>query len=404
MENLMHRILKIDNINDAVNELNKIKVSSQGVEVMAPKALAGAVKLTGVKLGAANILKQEMLSIGADAAVARGVVDGKADFSDVILLGDPDKLRKLIRKLDYQTIFGLPDIQNFLKETIDILLSRKKFQLKLKTRTLNLDEPVIMGILNVTPDSFSDGNNYKDIDEAVAQAMRMIADGAGIIDIGGESTRPGSDSISYEEEINRVIPVLKRIREKTDIPVSIDTTKAIVAEEALKNGADIINDISAMQWDSQMIDVLKRYPHVPIVLMHMKGHPRTMQESPVYKDVIDDIMTFLKKRIDYCLENDIDKSRIMIDPGVGFGKTFEHNMTILKKLSEFKSLGYPVVLGASRKRYINAIYDSKPTDRLFGTIGTSIHAALQGVHIIRVHDVEENVQAVKTVNAIVNKG
>ncbi len=400
----MNRILKIDNINDAINELNKIKVSSQGVEVMAPKALAGAIKLTGVKLGAANILKQEMLSIGADAAVARGVVDGKLEFSDVILLGDPDKLKKLIRKLDYQTIFGLPTIQKFLREAVDILLSRKQYQLKLQHKTIDLSEPVIMGILNVTPDSFSDGSKYMDTDKAAAQAMKLIEDGAGIIDIGGESTRPGSESVSFEEEIKRVIPVLKKIRDKTDIPVSIDTTKAIVAEEAIKNGADIINDVSAMQWDSQMIDVLKKYPHVQIILMHMKGNPRTMQENPEYNDVIDEIMTFFQNRIDYCLENGIDRSRILIDPGVGFGKTFEHNMTILKKLSEFKSLGYPVVLGASRKRYINEIYESEASDRLFGTISTSVHGAMQGVHIIRVHDVKENVQAVKTISAIINKG
>ncbi|MEA1973741.1 MAG: dihydropteroate synthase, partial [Candidatus Cloacimonadota bacterium] len=241
----MVKILNIDNFKDSKFELEKINVSSQGIAYMAKKTMQIPIKITNVKLGAANILKQEMLSIGGDCAVARGIVEGSLPISEVILLGAIDKYEKLINKLNAQPIFGLKQIQTDLKVIINNILNPRKF-IELTNSKINLSKLNIMGILNVTPDSFSDGNDFFDQENAVNQAKKMISDGADIIDIGGESTRPGSESISINDEIERTIPIIKAIRKFSNIPISIDTTKSIVAKEAIKAGANIINDISAL--------------------------------------------------------------------------------------------------------------------------------------------------------------
>jgi len=385
----MNRILRINSLNDAKQELEKIKVSSQGIEVMAPKAIGLSVKLTDVKLGAANILKQEMLSIGGDAAVARGVVNGKLEFSDIILLGNLDKIKKLIKKLDYQTIFGLPEIKQDLLNIINQFENSNSTILNCNGTKLRLDDTKIMGILNVTPDSFSDSNNYFEVDVAVKRALEMISEGADIIDIGGESTRPGAKKISIENELERVIPIIIELRKHPDIIISIDTTKAKVAMEALKAGASIINDISALQYDTDMVNVLLNFPDVPIVLMHMQGTPQTMQENPHYEDVIEEILSFFKERINFCEKNGIKKERLVIDPGIGFGKRHEDNLTILKKISEFRCLGVPIMLGASRKSFIGRIYDSEASERLAGSLASTALAFQQDIEIIRIHDVKE---------------
>ncbi|MDP8204530.1 MAG: dihydropteroate synthase [Candidatus Tenebribacter mawsonii] len=385
----MNRILRINSLHDAKQELEKIKVSSQGIEVMAPKAIGLSVKLTDVKLGAANILKQEMLSIGGDAAVARGVVNGKLEFSDIILLGNLDKIKKLIKKLDYQTIFGLPEIKQDLLNIINQFENSNSTILNCNGTKLRLDDTKIMGILNVTPDSFSDSNNYFEVDVAVKRALEMISEGADIIDIGGESTRPGAKKISIENELERVIPIIIELRKHPDIIISIDTTKAKVAMEALKAGASIINDISALQYDTDMVNVLLNFPDVPIVLMHMQGTPQTMQENPHYEDVIEEILSFFKERINFCEKNGIKKERLVIDPGIGFGKRHEDNLTILKKISEFRCLGVPIMLGASRKSFIGRIYDSEASERLAGSLASTALAFQQDIEIIRIHDVKE---------------
>ena len=385
----MNRILNINSLQDARRELIKINVSSQGIEVMAPKAIGLSIKLTQVNLGAANILKQEMLSIGGDAAVARGVVNGKLEFSDIILLGNLDKIKKLVKKLNYQTIFGLPEIKQDLKNIIDNLENPQGKILNCNGIKLELNETKIMGILNVTPDSFSDGNQYLDADKAVKRALEMIAEGADIIDIGGESTRPGAKNVNAKTEIERVIPIIKKLREKTNIPISIDTTKAKVAKEALQTGASILNDISALQFDADMIKVLQNFPEVPVIKMHMLGTPKTMQDDPHYEDVIEEILSFFKERINFCEENGINRERIIIDPGIGFGKRQEDNLVILKKISEFKCLGVSIMLGASRKSFIGNIYDSDSTERLAGSLASTAFAFQNDIEIIRVHDVNE---------------
>ncbi len=373
---------------DAQKELAKIKVSSGGIEVMAPKALEMAVKLCHVSLGAANILKQEMLSIGGDAAVARGVVNGVEQCSDLILLGNADKISKLIKKLDHQSIFGLRQIQADLIELLAEQLNSPKYQLKLQNRVLDLSETKIMGILNITPDSFSDGSKYLSPEKALEHALQMEKEGADIIDIGGESTRPGSEIVELQQELDRVIPVIENIRRHSDLPISVDTYKSQVAQAALEAGADIINDISALRFESKMLSVLKAYPHVPVILMHMLGTPQTMQQNPAYDDVIGEILDFFAERIDFCSSAGIDISRLIIDPGIGFGKRQEDNLQILQKLAEFRCLGVPVLLGASRKSFIGRIYESTPADRLEGSLAATACALEAGVQLIRVHDVQ----------------
>jgi len=396
----MNRILNINSLQDARRELEKINVSSQGIEVMAPKAIGLSIKITNVKVGAANILKQEMLSIGGDAAVARGVVNGKLEFSDIILLGNLDKIEKLVKKLNYQTIFGLPEIKQDLINIIDNLENPRSKILNCNGTKLALNNTKIMGILNVTPDSFSDGNQYFGADKAVERALEMITEGADIIDIGAESTRPGAQKVSAETEIERVIPVINELRKQTDIPISIDTTKSEVAKEALQAGASILNDISALQFDADMIKVLQDFSEVPVVLMHMQGTPETMQDNPHYEDVIEEILLFFEERINFCEENGIHRERIVIDPGIGFGKRQEDNLIILKKISEFKCLGVPIILGASRKSFIGNIYNSDASERLAGSLASTAFVFQNDIEIIRVHDIKEQKNFLKVMKEI----
>jgi dihydropteroate synthase len=400
----MNRILICRTLSEAKAELAAIHVSSQGVEVMAPKAVGTTIKLTGVRVGAANILKQEMLAIGADAAVARGVVDGKVDTSDVILLGNPDKIRKLIHRLDYQTIFGLPKIQEFLRSVLPLMEDVLEWSLPCRGRELHLPPTHIMGIVNVTPDSFSDGGKYLDPDKAVEHARELIDAGADILDLGAESTRPGSEPVDEATQIARLIPVITAIRTFSDIPLSVDTTRAAVIHAALDAGADILNDVSALRDDPAMTSLLASHLDVPVVLMHMQGVPRTMQEQPRYTDVLDEVLTFFAERIDYCALNGIDPQRIILDPGIGFGKTTEHNLVLLKHCRELMSLGRPVMIAHSRKRFIDAILHLPPERRDNATLAVSAYAATNGIPLVRVHDVRAHREALTVLSAVLRTG
>ncbi len=258
----------------------------------------------------------------------------------------------------------------------------------------------IMGILNLTPDSFSGDGIYKDTFRAVEEAERLVAEGADIIDIGGESTRPGSESVSLEEEIKRVIPVIKELANKIDTPISIDTKKPEVAELSLDNGASIINDITGLSSDS-MIEAAIKY-NAKVILMHMKGTPLTMQHNPFYEDVVSEIKNSLSCMIKNAEEKGVDSRDIIIDPGIGFGKTLENNLEILNKLCSFKELGYPILIGPSRKSFIGGILGVDPKERIFGTAASIAIAIKNGADIIRVHDVSQMSQVAKIVNAIIH--
>ena len=248
--------------------------------------------------------------------------------------------------------------------------------------------PVLMGILNVTEDSFSDGAQFLDRELAVKHTEKMIAEGAEIIDMGAESTRAGSLPVPADIQIQRIIPILSYFKEKyPEVTFSVDTQKATVAEKAIEFGASIINDISALRTDPALADLLSEHPKVKVILMHMQGTPYTMQLNPVYQDVLKEINDFFQERIDFCLTKGILKENIMLDPGIGFGKNLEHNLTILANLKTFKEFGLPLVVGASRKSFIDKISPSSPSQRLGGCLAAALVSACEGINILRVHDV-----------------
>jgi dihydropteroate synthase len=282
--------------------------------------------------------------------------------------------------------------------------------LKIGDKTFKLDrQTIVMGILNVTPDSFSDGGKFFTIDDAVKHGLKMEKDGADIIDIGGESTRPGSNAISLDEEINRVVPVVDELVKKIKIPISVDTYKSEIAKKVLDLGVDMINDISALRGDNNLAKVVAIY-NIPICLMHMKGEPKNMQVNPTYVDVVSEIHDFLKERSQYAISEGIEKENIIVDPGLGFGKRtgkgIEDNCEILSRLSELKNLGFPIMVGASRKTFIgNICGDDKTlpvTDRLEGSLAAAFIAVSNGANIIRVHDVKETRRCIDIINRVIS--
>lgn len=260
-----------------------------------------------------------------------------------------------------------------------------------------------MGILNVTPDSFYDGGKHNDLERSLSHARKMIEDGADIIDVGGESTRPGSSFVSADEELRRVIPVIRELSKETDKPISIDTYKAVVAGKAIEVGAQIVNDISGLQSDSEMVKVVAAN-NIPIIIMHIKGQPHNFPKRPIYDNLISEIIMFFNKRIDYAVKSGVEDKNIIIDPGIGFGKTPEQNLEILKRLNEMKCLNQPIMIGTSRKSFISfALRDSKgdvvskDEKQLIGTLVTLVVAITKGANVVRVHDVKESVHVAEMV-------
>jgi dihydropteroate synthase len=268
-----------------------------------------------------------------------------------------------------------------------------------RDKTLDLSSPKVMGILNATPDSFSDGGDFNELESALGRIGLMVSQGAAIIDIGGESTRPGSDPVTEQQELDRVVPILeKAISQFPDTLFSIDTTKYRVAEEALKLGTHIVNDVSGLQKEPRFVDLCAKY-QAGYVMMHSQGNPKTMQDDPTYEDVFRDIYQFFEEQLKACKEQDLDK--VIIDPGIGFGKTLGHNLKLLANLAKFKKLGYPILVGASRKSMIGDVLNDRPVDdRVTGTVAAHYHAMMQGANIIRVHDVKEAHDSVLMYNAI----
>jgi dihydropteroate synthase len=265
--------------------------------------------------------------------------------------------------------------------------------LQLNKHSYDLNRPLVMGILNVTPDSFSDGGQYLDFDEALNRAEKMIEEGADIIDIGGESTRPGSDPVSEDEELKRILPIIKALQKHSNIVISVDTYKPKVMERAIDMGVAMINDVFALQQPGA-IDVIKK-SNVGICLMHMQGTPKTMQVNPTYQNVLSEVKSFLEERTTVLIAEGIHAERIILDPGFGFGKTFEHNITLLQNLESFQSLKLPLLVGLSRKSFIRKILSGDHDDHLSGSISAAILSILKGAKIVRVHDVKETQSAIK---------
>ena len=267
------------------------------------------------------------------------------------------------------------------------------------TLSLDLQFPAVMGIVNVTPDSFSDGGQFFAADDALAQALTLVREGAAIVDIGGESTRPGSELVTLDEELRRVLPVVEALAGSVGVPISVDTMKAGVARRALAAGAALINDVSALRFDDELVDVVAE-AGCPVCLMHMQGMPRTMQEDPRYDDVVDEVLGFLEERMAFALARGVREEQIMVDPGIGFGKTVAHNLALLDGLDRFSALGRPVLLGASRKRFLGAILGAEPAGRAIGTVATTVIGYLAGAHVFRVHDVKQNFEALRVALAV----
>ncbi|MGC6227900.1 dihydropteroate synthase [Proteus mirabilis] len=264
-------------------------------------------------------------------------------------------------------------------------------------RELNLSSPQVMGILNVTPDSFSDGGTHNSLNDAINHAAKLIAEGASIIDIGGESTRPGASDVSVDEELHRVIPVVEAIQQRFDVWISVDTSKAQVITESAQAGATIINDIRSLTEPGALQAAAKT--GLPVCIMHMQGLPKTMQHSPQYKNVMIEVDAFLAENIQRCIDAGIEKNQIILDPGFGFGKNLAHNYQLLTHLSDFHHFGLPILAGMSRKSMVGQLLNVPPQERVAGSVACAVIAAMQGAQIIRVHDVKETVDAMKVVQA-----
>lgn len=377
--------------------MREIGVDPAGIEIMAPKTASLLIKVDKLPLFAAHILKQETLSLGADTAVSREALTGKNKYTDCLIMGNLAHFRRLGEKLKRQP-YKLSLLAVQLQEAI-ARYQRHNFILELGSCKLHLNSHThIMGILNLTPDSFSK-DGLRGILEQVAYAQKLAQDGADIIDIGGESTRPGARPVSVKEELQRVIPVLKKIRKKVRIPISIDTYKAEVARQALDNGAQIINDITALNGDPKMAGVIKKYK-AAVVLMHMKGSPQTMQKNPQYIHLMQEITAYLHQAITTALSVGISFEKIIVDPGIGFGKTEIHNLKIIQLLNQLRILGRPIMVGVSRKAFIGRITNEPISGRLAGGISSNCAAVEQGAKIVRVHDVKETKQALAVLDSI----
>lgn len=390
------RCLEIKSLAHANAEMERALVDPAGARIMAPKQFHYNLKVQALTPAQANVIKQEMLSLGAEAAVARGAASCSIAASDAILSGTLRQYGLLVEKLKYQS-FALPEVGMAIDEALNNI-AKRSFVLKGRTREWELGKKtLIMGILNVTPDSFSDGGLFFDRDAAIEKALKMVEDGADWVDVGGESTRPGAAPVQAEEELERIMPVVEALS-KSGVVFSIDTMKARVAEEALKAGAEAVNDVSALS-DPAMAGVCARH-NAAVVLMHMRGAPKGMQRDTAYKDLVGEVFSYLSERVDYAESSGVERGRVMIDPGLGFGKSKEGNLEIIARLREFASLGLPVLVGASRKSFIGAVTGASETGRLSGTVAVSAMAVLNGASALRVHDVKEAREASAMAEAV----
>lgn len=380
------RALSLTSPAAAQKELERIGVDPAGIVRMLPKLEQQALLVPQVRAAAANILKQEMLSLGGDAAVARGTVACSVSSTDVLLIGTRKQLLLLCSKLAGQP-FGLKAL------ALEIAAVLKTVQQppscwQTSRRQLALERPLIMGILNVTPDSFSDGGYYATVEQAVERALQLEAEGADLLDIGGESTRPGAPLISAEEECSRVLPVIEALVNRLTIPISVDTWKSSVADACLTAGAEIINDISGLHFDPTLAEVVAQH-QAGLVLMHTRGTPQQMQQDTGYADLMGEVANSLLQSAETARSAGIAREQIALDPGIGFAKDLNGNLELLRRLPELCCLGYPLLVGTSRKSFIGKALQREATaDRLFGTAATVAHAVTSGARIMRVHDVQ----------------
>jgi dihydropteroate synthase len=384
------RILVLNNPADTRQELCRVGVDPAVYGRFQAKQATLAVKLDDLPASAAGILKQTALALGADVAVHRDVIRGRKRRSDAILFANRRQLARILERLGEQP----PATQAAGQGIAALLAAHDCSDRRLRfgsggTRVKAYDlgrRTYIMGILNVTPDSFSDGGKYLCPNDAIDQGLALAEAGADFLDLGAESTRPGALPVGPVEEITRLRPVLKGLRRQVKIPISIDTCRAVTARNCLDLGADMVNDVTALQADPGLAGVVSR-ARVPCVLMHVKGTPRTMQRNPRYRDLMAEIHAWLEQRVAFAVEHGIGRERLVIDPGIGFGKSVADNFAILRRLAELKSLGRPILVGPSRKSFIGRTLDLPVEERLEGTLAACVLAARNGANVLRVHDV-----------------
>ncbi len=395
------RILSPHSREDIREEIGKIGSDRAGREIMINKGQFFLIKVYNVPLKGVILIKQEMLSKGGEAAAAREVGSLTPGRSDLLLMGTLKQFRLLIKKLKLQP-FQSKEVAREVEEALGrynrhhYLGDKKEKFLNLGDKSFRLGErTLIMGILNVTPDSFSDGGQFFNLDQALEHARNMVKEGIDILDIGGESTRPQADPISEEEEFRRVLPLLEKLTGELDLPISIDTYKASVAEKALEMGVDMVNDVWGFKADPEMAEVAARY-QVPVCIMHNR-------KVAQYDDLMTEITSELRESIDLALKAGVKEENIILDPGIGFGKTLEHNLEAMHHLEELVALGYPLLLGTSRKSMIGKVLDLPAEERLEGTASTIAYGITRGADIVRVHDIKYMKRVVDMTDAMVRR-
>ena len=392
------RVLEVETLADIARELERTESDPEGVAIMTRKGRIYPVRLENVSLKAAPLLKQETLSVGADSAHARGIADHSVTTTSVVLLATWGQYQRLLPKLRRQP-FHLAEAAQEIDRALRAYVTRSPRTIRGPHRSFVVgDRPRVMGVVNVTPDSFSDGGLHLDPKEAVAHAGRLVAEGAEMIDIGGESTRPGAKPVSPEAEWARIAPVLAGLAGRLSVPISVDTRHGEVAERAVDAGADVVNDVEGLRSEAMRRAVARS--GAAVIAMHMRGDPTTMQTDLTYADLRGEVFAALAEATDRAVEEGIPAERILIDPGLGFGKSAEQSLELLLHVGELRSLGYPVVLGASRKSFLGwALGNEDPARRLEAGIAAAVIAAERGVALVRTHDVGPTVRALALVRA-----
>jgi len=420
MDTFNPRVIRLESDAALRSEMHKIGSDPRGIEIMVPKGRFFTMKVEKLNYAAASITKQEMLAKGGEAVLGESVYFGDERRTDVLLMGTRRHYRRLLAKLRMQPLQSLQKLATELGQTLDQYDHGERGSVRISARDFHWGtRTYVMGIINATPDSFSgDGilKSRQDDDEAafaaaVEQGLRQVAEGADILDVGGESTRPGSSPVPAEEELRRVLPIVRRLAEETDTPISIDTYKASVAEAALDAGAHLVNDVWALGADPDMA-ALVADRDVPVILMHNRSRPKDAEiqsrlggryRGVKYDDLMADLIRELRQSVELALEAGISAHSIIVDPGIGFGKTVEQNLYLLNHLDQLRGLGFPILVGPSRKSFTGYTLDLPPEERVEGTAATVALAVARGADIVRVHDVLQMTRVTTMTDAVVRE-